>query len=380
MPGLQALLQLQPQAISTSMLLGACLALLPLAVILGLAKLFDSPLASSLTVPPAPIRLPGLLVIALLWLGSIAGLSLAVAAVDDFKAEVAERARQRDFEREYLAGQTGNSFVVAFCHGRLGEARSLLMQRPQWGDAAALTHLGRHCLAPADGRSGFDPARLDLLVEALAAEERRAGSMDSADCPALRTALVRRLGSWDPMGTFRRFHRYDLSLRCRDRQEDPPAPLWWVPFSSNVAYSGAPLMPSAADFAEFETLGIDLRETDALGHTFLTAGLAHQLDGQALRDLLDRGLPSALRQGPPVSPAVPDLAVELMYRRFGWQQAKTTPADLAVMLERVGEPTAAQLAQARLDVSGLRNLGLDRERATALADYLAEHGIHLAER
>jgi hypothetical protein len=262
-------------------------------------------------------------------------------------------------------GEPPNPFVSAFCAGALGRASAA-------APAALADEKGMlravDCLIvqtpPAMLRT-LVPERVTLLVDRLYPP----ASTSPPDVPSsVERSLLRTLLAYRDWPTLTRLHERRLPLAEKfGIAPGTSDPLWWTA----AQYDGRPL--GLDDMHALEALGVDLRQRNTFGQQFMMGfNRVHDLRTDALAHIVRLGVDRA-----GVLP--PSLAVEMMYRRFGWQRDTGSAADLDALLATYPAPTQQELeAAASVNLLDPRTLGpasVDPRQRDAYLAYMADHGL-----
>jgi hypothetical protein len=271
----------------------------------------------------------------------------------------------QDATTDTPVSEAPNPFASAFCAGALERAKAAPASALK--DERAMRS-AVDCLVvqptPTMVRT-LVPERVALLADRLYPPD---GSEPPNVPASVERGFLYTLLAYRDWSTLARVHERHVPLT--EKFETTPVsndPLWWI--ASN--YDGRPL--GLDDMQALEALGVDLRQRNMSGQQFLAGyNRAHDLHNDALAHLVRLGMDRA-------SPIPPSLAVEVMYRRFGWQRGTGSAADLAALLTAYPSPTPQELAAAAsVSVLDPRTLGLasvDPEKRKAYLAYLGEHGL-----
>jgi hypothetical protein len=260
---------------------------------------------------------------------------------------------------------SGNSstFAQAFCLNAMDQARTALNPAILQDEAGLQTAISDCLTTPsADGlHKVLLREKVPLLIDAIMASPRERQQ-------SLVELLLKQLYAYRDYGDLHRLKDLGFSMHATYYDVSPNEPLWWLVSS----WDGQP--PTLEDLWQLESLGIDLRERDALGAQFIfQTSLLHQVSTPVLVHLVDLGIDRNAIGYPRA------IAVEAMYRRFGWNRESGNARDLEHLLEAVGEPSSEELRREAADPnSDPRIIGpgsVDRSRIRAFREYLASHGL-----
>lgn len=300
-----------------------------------------------------------------------AALLLALAhAQQAWHRDALARGEYSVVEQALQEARAANPFAQAFCAGRIDAAAALAKAPEHVGDPALLARLVRDCLVPGSPPA-LDIAREAVMLDALLAHRQRMASkgVKLAPCTEPFLGFLVRLYAARRIDSLRALRNAGVAIDCDDPQISSPrrTPAWW-----RVRYRGA---LDDGVLRDLQSLGIDLKARDEWG--------AQILDGHNSAEMSDRALLHLVESGLDLDPAsdwAPHLSVELMFRRYS-NPPDRDPETLDRLLQRIGEPTLAQLEHAAAQraviqrAQAFERAGGDRG---GLLDYLVKRGVSTA--